>query len=113
MVSETTRASADGGPRGDCALERRLPRGSRGQRRALRPLRVLERGLAGALILVLQAYQLLLSPLLGGACRYEPSCSSYAIDAIRQHGPLGGSGRAIRRILRCHPFHPGGYDPVN
>jgi len=57
-------------------------------------------------------YQRVLSPLLPRRCRFVPSCSEYAIQAIRKHGVLKGSWFAIRRILRCHPLHPGGYDPV-
>jgi putative membrane protein insertion efficiency factor len=60
-------------------------------------------------------YQRLVSPLLvgllGARCRFYPSCSSYAGDAIRHYGPLSGSWRALRRLSRCHPFHPGGFDP--
>lgn len=61
---------------------------------------------------LIQGYRLLVSPLLGPCCRFVPSCSQYALDAIEHHGPLRGVILALRRILRCHPFHPGGYDPV-
>lgn len=64
------------------------------------------------LILAIRAYQYTLSPLLGVRCRFEPSCSRYAIEALQQHGTLKGSWLAARRLGRCHPFHPGGYDPV-
>lgn len=64
------------------------------------------------LLLLIRVYQLLLSPLLGSNCRFHPSCSHYAADALRTHGSLKGSWLALRRILRCHPWHPGGYDPV-
>lgn len=64
------------------------------------------------LIALLRAYRYLISPLLGPSCRFSPSCSGYAIEAIRLHGAARGSWLAIRRILRCHPFHPGGWDPV-
>ncbi len=65
-----------------------------------------------ALIYLLRAYQVLVSPLLPPACRFTPTCSDYAIEAVRQHGALRGFYMAARRLLRCHPFHAGGYDPV-
>ena len=61
---------------------------------------------------VLRAYQLLISPLLPPSCRYLPTCSDYAIEALAQHGPLGGSALALRRLARCHPWGGSGYDPV-
>jgi hypothetical protein len=61
---------------------------------------------------MIRVYQLTLSPLLGPACRFYPSCSEYAIQAITRHGPLRGMWYALRRLLRCHPFHQGGFDPV-
>ena len=64
------------------------------------------------LISLLRAYQYLLSPFLGQHCRFTPTCSQYAIDALREHGPWRGSLLAARRVLRCHPWHPGGLDPV-
>lgn len=64
------------------------------------------------LVLLVRVYQVLLSPLLPASCRYTPSCSAYAIEALERHGAVRGGGLAIRRILRCHPFRPGGYDPV-
>jgi putative membrane protein insertion efficiency factor len=64
------------------------------------------------LILLIRTYQLLLSPLLGNHCRFYPSCSHYAVEAIERHGPWRGSLLAGRRLLRCHPWHPGGIDPV-
>jgi len=64
------------------------------------------------LILMIRGYQLWVSPLLPAACRYYPTCSAYAIEALEKHGPLTGSWLALRRIARCHPFHAGGYDPV-
>ncbi|MDQ2695213.1 MAG: membrane protein insertion efficiency factor YidD [Pseudomonadota bacterium] len=64
------------------------------------------------LILAIRAYQWLISPLLGSRCRFAPSCSHYAAEAIQRHGPLPGVWLALRRLLRCHPWHPGGVDPV-
>ena len=64
------------------------------------------------LILVAKAYQLLISPLKPPTCRYVPTCSQYFIDAVRILGPVRGTWRGVRRILRCHPFHEGGFDPV-
>jgi len=65
------------------------------------------------LLLLIRFYQLLLSPLKGRAtCRFFPSCSQYAREAVEHYGALRGSWRAVRRVCRCHPFHPGGYDPV-
>lgn len=66
----------------------------------------------GLLIGCIRLYQLLLSPLLGDNCRFFPSCSAYARQAIREHGVLKGGYLSLRRILKCHPFHPGGFDPV-
>jgi len=62
--------------------------------------------------LLIRAYQLMLSPFLGSHCRFTPSCSSYASEAINRHGALRGTWLALRRIGRCHPFCNGGYDPV-
>jgi uncharacterized protein len=67
---------------------------------------------ARALLLLVDAYRLILSPLLGGHCRFVPSCSVYAQEALRRHGARGGSRLAVLRLLRCHPFHPAGPDPV-
>jgi putative membrane protein insertion efficiency factor len=67
---------------------------------------------ARLLLLLVEAYRVALSPLLGGHCRYWPSCSAYAEEAIRRHGARRGSALAVRRVLRCHPFRAGGFDPV-
>lgn len=61
---------------------------------------------------LIRGYQLLLSPVLPAGCRFVPSCSAYAIEAIDRFGALKGSALAARRILRCHPWHEGGFDPV-
>lgn len=63
-------------------------------------------------ILVLRAYRYVLSPLLGNRCRFHPSCSTYTQEAVERFGVLRGGWMGIRRIGRCHPFHPGGLDPV-
>jgi len=57
-------------------------------------------------------YQALLGPFMGGHCRFHPTCSNYAIDALRGHGAMRGAWFAVRRVLRCHPWGGGGYDPV-
>lgn len=64
------------------------------------------------LIFLIRLYKKYISPLKGRTCIYTPSCSSYAILAIQKYGALKGSYLALKRILRCHPFHKGGYDPV-
>ena len=64
------------------------------------------------LLLLIHAYQMLLSPILGGQCRFIPSCSQYAAEAIDRHGSIRGCWLALRRIVRCQPFCQGGYDPV-
>lgn len=69
-------------------------------------------GAADALVGVIRLYQLLVSPALPKACRYEPSCSRYAAEAITRYGALKGSWLAVKRLARCHPFGGHGYDPV-
>jgi putative membrane protein insertion efficiency factor len=64
------------------------------------------------LLACLRAYQYALRPMLGANCRFYPSCSDYAREAIVRHGSLRGTWLALRRVARCHPYHPGGYDPV-
>lgn len=68
--------------------------------------------IAALLRLLVRSYQWLLSPLLPPACRFHPTCSAYAAGALERHGALKGSWLAVRRVLRCHPFHEGGVDPV-
>jgi putative membrane protein insertion efficiency factor len=64
------------------------------------------------LILFVRGYQVSLSPMFPAACRYYPTCSHYAIEALEKHGALRGGWLAVKRIARCHPFRPGGFDPV-
>ncbi|HZV62974.1 MAG TPA: membrane protein insertion efficiency factor YidD [Methylophilaceae bacterium] len=68
--------------------------------------------MAKILIWLLRLYQLTLSPFFGQQCRFYPTCSCYAIEAVEHLGPLRGGWYALRRISRCHPWHPGGHDPV-
>jgi putative membrane protein insertion efficiency factor len=67
---------------------------------------------ARALMALVRGYRLVLSPWLGNACRFEPTCSAYALDALTRHGATAGMALAIGRIARCHPWCAGGYDPV-
>ncbi|RFU41123.1 membrane protein insertion efficiency factor YidD [Actinomadura logoneensis] len=67
---------------------------------------------AAVLILLVRGYRRFLSPLLGQQCRFRPTCSAYGLAALQEHGALRGSWLTVRRIARCHPFNPGGYDPV-
>jgi len=64
------------------------------------------------LILFIRVYQYAISPMFGSRCRFFPSCSSYAIESLQRYGPFKGGWLALRRIGRCHPWHPGGHDPV-
>jgi uncharacterized protein len=64
------------------------------------------------LLLLLRGYQYLLRPMLGANCRFYPSCSDYGREAIERHGALRGTWLTVRRVGRCHPYHPGGFDPV-
>jgi putative membrane protein insertion efficiency factor len=74
-------------------------------------LRLPGRAVGACLIGAIRVYQVTLSPLLGPACRFEPSCSRYMVESIRKYGVLKGLGRGFRRFSRCHPWDPGGYDP--
>jgi uncharacterized protein len=65
-----------------------------------------------AVEILIRAYQWTISPLLGPTCRFHPSCSHYALEAIQRFGVLRGSWLTVRRLGRCHPWHPGGFDPV-
>ncbi|NOX33356.1 MAG: membrane protein insertion efficiency factor YidD [Deltaproteobacteria bacterium] len=64
------------------------------------------------LLIVIKFYQYFISPLTGQNCRYYPTCSAYALEAVEKYGSLKGTALAVRRVLRCHPFHAGGFDPV-
>ncbi len=68
--------------------------------------------MAKGLLLLLRGYQVAISPLLPPSCRFYPTCSQYAIGVIARHGVVRGCWLALVRLLKCHPFHPGGYDPV-
>ncbi len=63
-------------------------------------------------LLLIRGYQLMISPMLGSNCRFSPTCSAYAMQAIERFGFFRGGWLSARRIARCHPFHPGGFDPV-
>lgn len=75
-------------------------------------LRLLRQGLMWLLLLPIYFYRAVISPVLPPSCRYTPSCSAYAVEAIRKHGPFYGLYLAVRRILRCHPWGGHGHDPV-
>lgn len=68
--------------------------------------------LAIPLVWLVKTYRYAISPMLGRNCRFDPSCSEYALEALTRHGALRGSWLAAKRISHCHPWHPGGYDPV-
>ncbi|MBC8413770.1 MAG: membrane protein insertion efficiency factor YidD [Nitrospira sp.] len=63
-------------------------------------------------LLAVKGYKIFISPFLPHSCRFYPTCSTYCLQAVEQHGVLRGLYMSVRRIMRCHPFHPGGYDPV-
>ena len=73
---------------------------------------MIKKGIGRLLILLVRLYQVAISPYPPASCRFTPTCSQYAIQAIRKHGPLKGTWLAIKRILRCHPWGGSGYDPV-
>jgi putative membrane protein insertion efficiency factor len=74
-------------------------------------LDAITRETSSMMIAAIRFYQWTISPWLGPVCRFEPSCSRYMIEAIQKYGPFSGVWRGIRRLGRCHPFHPGGFDP--
>ena len=69
-------------------------------------------GPARALALLIRGYQRFISPALPPACRYSPTCSAYALEAVQRYGAVRGGWLGLKRVARCHPWHPGGYDPV-
>lgn len=73
---------------------------------------MVEAVLKSAILGLIRGYRLLISPWTLPSCRFRPTCSCYALEAIERFGVWRGGGLALRRVLRCHPFHPGGYDPV-
>ncbi len=73
---------------------------------------ILNRALATILLLPVYFYKYCISPLTPAACRYTPTCSEYAVQAVKKHGPFRGFALAVKRILRCHPWGGSGYDPV-
>lgn len=64
------------------------------------------------IVLLIRGYQIFISPIMPGKCRFYPTCSTYFIQAVEKYGPFKGSLLGIKRILKCHPFHEGGYDPL-
>lgn len=72
----------------------------------------MKRLLSLPLLFLISLYRKLISPMLPPSCRFYPTCSAYAYEAVSKYGPFKGSWLAVRRILRCHPLNPGGYDPV-
>ncbi|GAB5389278.1 MAG: hypothetical protein Alpg2KO_22460 [Alphaproteobacteria bacterium] len=75
-------------------------------------IKLMRRAITFCLLALIKAYQLLLAPLLGANCRFQPGCSRYAAEAIQTHGPLRGTWLAAKRLARCHPWGGHGYDPV-
>lgn len=74
--------------------------------------RIVNPVLSGIFLLLIRGYQLLLSPMLGGSCRYTPTCSQYGVEAIRRYGPFKGGWLTLKRIGKCHPWGGHGHDPV-
>jgi putative membrane protein insertion efficiency factor len=75
-------------------------------------IRILNQIIARMALVAIRCYQLVLSPVFGPACRFYPSCSEYTFQAIQHYGLFKGFQLGVRRLLRCHPFHPGGFDPL-
>ena len=74
--------------------------------------KALKNVLKRSIILLVRGYQIFISPILPGKCRFYPTCSAYFIQAVEKYGPFKGSLLGVKRILKCHPFHEGGYDPL-
>ncbi|MGC6443715.1 MAG: membrane protein insertion efficiency factor YidD [Rubripirellula sp.] len=74
-------------------------------------IKLVRRLIGSICIRLIRFYQIGISPMIGPSCRYTPTCSQYGIEAIQKYGPLVGIYKTVKRILRCHPWHPGGYDP--
>ena len=75
-------------------------------------IKILAQTIGNLLAVLIRTYQLVISPVLAGSCRYQPTCSQYAQDAIDLHGPFKGSWLAVKRVARCHPWGSSGFDPV-
>jgi len=82
------------------------------QRGVIASRQLLERIVVVVMLVLIQLYRWILSPFIGGQCRFYPTCSVYARESIKQHGPWRGVALAVKRLGRCHPLHPGGNDPV-
>jgi uncharacterized protein len=78
----------------------------------LLPLKLSGKPVKDILLVLLRSYKVAISPLLPPSCRFVPTCSEYASEAVSRYGALRGGWMGVRRLARCHPFHPGGYDPV-
>jgi uncharacterized protein len=78
----------------------------------LLPLKLSGKPVKNILLVLLRSYKVAISPLLPPSCRFVPTCSEYASEAVSRYGALRGGWMGVRRLARCHPFHPGGYDPV-
>jgi len=74
--------------------------------------KIIKRGFSGLFFVLIRAYQLLISPMLGANCRFSPTCSQYGLEAIQRYGPFKGGWMALKRISRCHPWGGHGHDPV-
>ena len=75
-------------------------------------MRIIRNFFKRLIVIMVRGYQIFISPLLGAHCRFTPTCSAYFIEAVEKYGPIKGSWLGVKRILRCHPGNPGGYDPV-